>query len=100
MVITEKTLKTKDKPVPQRVNKGLEASREGLRYNRMYTRPGVNPLDEIEYEYRRSVITEPDGTIVFEMNNVEVPKNWSQLATDIIVSKYFRKAGVGSTKGS
>ena len=45
-------------------------------------------------EKRRSVISNPDGSIVFDMNDVEVPKSWSQLATDILVSKYFRKAGV------
>ncbi|MBI4144343.1 vitamin B12-dependent ribonucleotide reductase [Candidatus Woesearchaeota archaeon] len=53
-----------------------------------------NPLEVIEYTKRTSAITEPDGRIVFEMKDVEVPKTWSQLATDIIASKYFRKAGV------
>lgn len=69
-------------------------SAEGIRFERRFTKPGINPLDEVTYDKRRSVITEPDGTIVFEMTDVEVPSTWSQLATDIIVSKYFRKAGV------
>jgi ribonucleoside-diphosphate reductase alpha chain len=101
MAITEKSIHPQPQSTaPDRVDKGLEASTKGLTVQRRFSRPEVNPLDEIEYEYRRSVITEPDGTIVFEMNNVEVPKTWTQLATDIVVSKYFRKAGVGSEKGT
>ncbi len=70
---------------------------KGLKISRLHSKKGQNPLDNIEYEYRRSVITNPDGSIVFEMDKVEVPRDWSQLATDIIVSKYFRKAGVPET---
>ena len=69
----------------------------GVKFRRLFTRSGVDPLDEIKYEKRTSVITNPDGSTVFKMENVEVPKDWSQLATDIIVSKYFRKAGVPGT---
>ncbi len=53
-----------------------------------------------EYDYRDSVIKNPHGEKVFEMNNVEVPKQWSQIATDILAQKYFRKAGVPQTDGS
>ena len=66
----------------------------GLRVPRRYTRAGVNPLDEITWDKRRTVISNPDGSVVFQMDAVEVPAEWSQLATDIVVSKYFRKAGV------
>lgn len=69
----------------------------GISIPRRYTHRGTNPLEEIEYERRSSVITNPDGSVVFKMENIEVPKDWSQLATDIIVSKYFRKAGVPET---
>ena len=69
----------------------------GLKVQRVYTTQGVNPLDEIEYEVRSSRITEPDGTIVFEMDNIEIPKSWSQLATDIAASKYFKRAQVPIT---
>ncbi len=55
---------------------------------------GEKALNEIEFEKRASVIKNPDGSTVFEMNNVIVPKHWSQVATDIIAQKYFRKAGV------
>ncbi|HUJ75005.1 MAG TPA: vitamin B12-dependent ribonucleotide reductase [bacterium] len=72
----------------------LKPARKGLRFQRHFTQEGVPALEMVRYAKRRSVITEPDGSIVFEMNDVEVPEDWSQLATDIVVSKYFRKAGV------
>ena len=71
----------------------------GLRVPRRFTRPGVNPLDQITWEKRRTVISNPDGSVVFQMEDVEVPAEWSQLATDIVVSKYFRKAGVPGKTG-
>ncbi|MBI1797463.1 MAG: vitamin B12-dependent ribonucleotide reductase [Candidatus Eisenbacteria bacterium] len=75
------------------------AAGSGLRVPRRYTRPGIDPLDEVRWEKRRTVITNPDGSVVFQMDDVEVPAAWSQLATDIVVSKYFRKAGVPGTPG-
>jgi hypothetical protein len=66
---------------------------------RRNTRPGVDPLGEIRWEKRRTVISNPDGTVVFQMDDVEIPAGWSQLATDIVVSKYFRKAGVPASPG-
>ena len=71
----------------------------GLRVQRRHTRPGVDPLDEIAWDKRRTIITNPDGSVVFQMDDVEVPAGWSQLATDIVVSKYFRKAGVPGAPG-
>lgn len=69
----------------------------GLPIKRRYTRPAVSPFDEIEWEKRRSVITDEKGQVIFEADDCEVPRSWSQLATDIVVSKYFRKAGVPQT---
>src|SRR3989339_930731 len=66
----------------------------GMRFQRRFSVEGKNPFDLVEYEKRSSVIREPDGTVVFEMTDIEVPKQWSQVATDIIAQKYFRKAGV------
>ncbi|MFT3924597.1 MAG: vitamin B12-dependent ribonucleotide reductase [Myxococcales bacterium] len=79
--------------------RGAKAARDsglgkGLVLARMFTRPGVDPLNEVKYENRDSVITDPDGTVVFQLKNAEIPASWSQLATDIAVSKYFRKAGI------
>ena len=68
-----------------------------LRFERRYTRVGIHPLDEIGYVKTDSKISDTEGNIIFEMKNVEVPVGWSQLAIDILVSKYFRKAGVPGT---
>ena len=65
-----------------------------LNLERKFTEPKVNPLDIVEYERRTSRITGQEGEIIFELKNLEVPKNWSQLATDILASKYCRRAGV------
>jgi ribonucleoside-diphosphate reductase alpha chain len=70
---------------------------KGLRIRRVYTTPGVDPYDTIEWDRRSSKITNPDGSAVFKLENIEIPKAWSQLATDIVASKYFRKAGVPGT---
>lgn len=72
----------------------------GLRYNRLFTRDGVDVFSQFEYDYRSSVIRNPNGEVVFEMKNVEVPRQWSQIATDILAQKYFRKAGVPQPDGS
>ncbi|MEM9188443.1 MAG: vitamin B12-dependent ribonucleotide reductase [Myxococcota bacterium] len=66
----------------------------GLSIDRHFSQVGSNPLDEATYELRDSVITNPDGSAVFEMRGGEVPSSWSQLASDIAMSKYFRKAGI------
>jgi ribonucleoside-diphosphate reductase alpha chain len=75
-------------------------SGKGLQFPRRFTRDNVNVFDQFEYDYRTSVIRNPTGEIVFEMTNVEVPKQWSQIATDILAQKYFRKAGVPQADGS
>ena len=75
-------------------------SKKGLQFGRRFTQEGVSPYDQFEYDYRDSVIKNPNGEKVFEMNNVEVPKQWSQIATDILAQKYFRKAGVPQPDGS
>jgi ribonucleoside-diphosphate reductase alpha chain len=72
----------------------------GLQFRRRFTNDDVNVFDQFEYDYRASVIRNPSGEVVFEMNNVEVPKQWSQIATDILAQKYFRKAGIPQPDGS
>jgi Class II vitamin B12-dependent ribonucleotide reductase len=72
-------------------------SKKGIKIQRRFTTQGLEAYDMVDYELRESRITEPSGKIVFEMTNVEVPKSWSQLATDIIAQKYFRKRGVPGT---
>ncbi|MDP6461264.1 MAG: vitamin B12-dependent ribonucleotide reductase, partial [Gemmatimonadota bacterium] len=64
---------------------------------RRFSTPGTDCLADTEYERRRAEITARDGSVVFSMEDIEVPRDWSQLATDIVASKYFRKAGVPGT---
>jgi ribonucleoside-diphosphate reductase alpha chain len=81
-------------------NKKQASAKSGLQFSRRFTREDVNVFDHFEYDYRTSIIRNPSGEVVFEMNNVEVPKQWSQIATDILAQKYFRKAGVPQPDGS
>ena len=71
-----------------------------MKITRRFTKADQNIFDQIEWTTRTSRITNLDGSVVFEMNDAEVPASWSQLATDIMVSKYFRKAGVPQEDGS
>ena len=64
----------------------------GLAVPRRWTRPNVNPFDEITWEMRTASIGNEKGEVVFEQKDVEVPNFWSQLATNVVVSKYFRGA--------
>ena len=73
---------------------------KGLSFTRKFTQDGVSPYDLFEYDYRTSVIKNPTGEVVFQLDNVEVPKQWSQIATDILAQKYFRKAGVPLPDGT
>ena len=68
----------------------LRKAAEGLRIERYFTRPGVDPFDEVEWETRNAVISNEKGEVVFEQRDVEVPKSWSQTATNVVASKYFR----------
>ena len=63
---------------------------KGLHFPRRWTMPGVHPYDEIEWETRTAAIGNEKGVNVFEQKDVEVPAFWSQLATNVVVSKYFR----------
>ena len=65
-----------------------------MQINRFFTAAGKDPLSAFEFVKRISEIKNPDGSVVFRMENVSIPKQWSQVATDIIAQKYFRKAGI------
>jgi len=67
---------------------------KGLRITRRFTEADKGAYDKIAWSLRDSRITNPDGSVVFEMTDAEIPAGWSQVASDIMVSKYFRKAGV------
>lgn len=65
-----------------------------MKLKRYFTEAGKDPLSTFQFEKRISEIRNPDGSTVFKMDDVLVPSKWSQVATDIIAQKYFRKAGV------
>ena len=72
----------------------MTATKVGLQIDRRFTTDGEDPYDTVDWVRRDSRITNPDGSVVFEMKDAELPAAWSQVAGDIMVSKYFRKAGV------
>jgi ribonucleoside-diphosphate reductase alpha chain len=65
-----------------------------MRIDRRFTKDGQSPYAEIEFRLTTSEIRNPDGSVVFKADNVEVPAFWSQVASDVLAQKYFRKAGV------
>src|SRR5437867_10165222 len=67
----------------------VETAEKGLPVSRRFTRDGIHPYDEVEWELRDAVIPGEGGN-VFEQKGVEVPKFWSQTATNVVASKYFR----------
>jgi ribonucleoside-diphosphate reductase alpha chain len=63
--------------------------KRGLRFERYFTKPGIHPFDEIEWELRTATISNEKGEKIFEQKDVEIPKSWSMTATNVVVSKYF-----------
>ena len=67
-----------------------------MRIERRYTKPNQSPYAGIKFRKATSEIKNPDGSVVFKLENIDVPESWSQVAADIIAQKYFRKAGVAA----
>ena len=78
--------KSKLKPPPATLTK---KKAPGLTFRRFFTKPGVSPYSEVEWELRNAQITDSQGGMIFEQKNVEVPKDWSMTATNIVASKYL-----------
>src|SRR6204780_557633 len=70
------------------VNSGAPA--RGIVLERFFPTAGVDPYSQVEWDMRSAVISGEDGRVVFEQKDVEVPRSWSQTATNVVVSKYFR----------
>jgi ribonucleoside-diphosphate reductase alpha chain len=68
----------------------FQAQPAGLTLQRYFTRAGVSPYDEVDWETRHALITGEDGTVVFEQRDIDFPQFWSQMATNVVASKYFR----------
>src|SRR5216683_7830603 len=77
------------KAADRRQNRAAKKTKSGLHFERVFSDAAVRPFDQIEWEHRTAEITDDSGQIIFKQENVEVPKNWSALATKIAVSKYF-----------
>ena len=75
---------------PRTTRANTPASATGLEFERFFSREGIDPFDEIEWDTRSAVIGNEKGAVVFEQRDVEIPRFWSQQATNIVVSKYFR----------
>ena len=69
---------------------GSPLAEGGLAVERLYSNPGVDPYEGVEWEKRTATIAGDGGEVVFEQDDVEIPAGWSQLATNVVVSKYFR----------
>ena len=67
-----------------------------MRIQRRYTKADQSPYADISFRLTTSEIRNPDGSVVFKLDNVEVPEFWSQVASDVLAQKYFRKAGVAA----
>src|SRR5271165_1739234 len=79
---------------PKRGGSARNMGSRAMRIERCYTQSGVSPYDLIAFATTRSEIRNPDGSVVFALDNIEVPAGWSQVAADVLAQKYFRKAGV------
>ena len=82
---TVKTQASSVSAIPKKIT-----AKTGIHLNRYFTKKGEHPYDSIEWELREAKISGEEGKIIFEQKDVEFPKSWSQLATNVVVSKYFR----------
>ncbi|MBX7099156.1 MAG: vitamin B12-dependent ribonucleotide reductase [Myxococcaceae bacterium] len=85
----EKELNPRSQATPK-AKSAVKRGHKGLTVPRFFTTPGVDPADEMTWELRSASISGEDGKAVFEQKNIEVPKAWSMLATNVVASKYFR----------
>src|SRR5204862_207199 len=75
---------------PPKLVRRKETRTGGIAVERFFTKPGIDVFDTCEWEMRSAIITNERGEVVFEQKDVEMPKFWSQMATNVVVSKYFR----------
>ena len=78
----------------------LSSETKLLHFNRVYTTPAVHPFDQIQWEKRQASISNEKGEVIFKQSDVEVPSSWSMLATNVVVSKYFRRSSDGTKQES
>jgi hypothetical protein len=78
----------------ERVSARRKWEKAPMRIERRYTKAELSSYAEVEFRLTKSEIRNPDGSVVFALDNIEVPASWSQVAADVLAQKYFRKAGV------
>src|SRR5881396_3110671 len=83
------SLERSPKPTERRKIEPEKTKNAGLRFERVFSDGAVAPFDQIEWERRTAEINDDSGKVIFKQEDIEVPKNWSALATKIAVSKYF-----------
>ncbi len=79
---------------------GRQKEEKLLHFNRLFTKPGAHPFDQIKWEKRKASIANEKGEVIFEHSDVEVPATWSMMATNVVVSKYFRRSIDGTGRES
>ena len=88
-VLASAPSRRKAQPVSSARSSSGKSSRKALRVERVFSTERVNPFDQLEWDRRTAEITDDSGKVIFKQEGVEVPKSWSQLATKVVVSKYF-----------
>jgi len=88
--MTSIDLPVRSRTAPPRKAAKKDTKAGGIEIDRYFTKPGVDVYDTCEWELRNAAITNESGGVVFEQKDVEMPKSWSQMATNVVVSKYFR----------
>src|SRR6266705_5076858 len=97
--MAELTSKTTSTPTT-RPDAQPQSSAPGLKFSRYFTRTGVSPYDEVEWELRTASITDAKGNSIFEQRNVESPKDWSMTAINIVASKYLHGSLISDKTGT
>ena len=92
VVPAESPVRVENPRTESRTDPRPEKRSKGLSFKRFFSTEGVHPFDEIEWDLRGAIINDERGRPVFEQKNIEAPKSWSQQATNIVASKYFRGA--------
>lgn len=80
---------TEDVSKQARKSDRKEDKKLGLRFDRFFTKANIHPYSRLEWEHRAARIANDKGEVIFEQKDIEMPKSWSQMATDVVVSKYF-----------
>ena len=79
-----------EKPrITNRKTTSKSEAKKGLSFRQVFSTPGANPFDQVEWDKRKASITDDKGKVIFEQENIEIPKFWSMLATNVVASKYF-----------